>query len=138
MTILAALQIRRRDLPSSAVTLGRYLCMAVIYISSTWEIFESGIGDSLWPPMILALLSLAGAFLGIAFQIRGFVYFGTLFLFMSVLTMVAHAHRSLDHTWPWWVFGIVSGISILTLFGLLERQSEKTRQWLQQWRRWDS
>ena len=138
VTILAALQIRRRDLPNSAVTLGRYLCMAVIYISSTWEIFESGIGDSLWPPMILALLSLGGAFLGIAFQIRGFVYFGTLFLFMSVLTMVAHAHRSLDHTWPWWVFGIVSGISILTLFGLLERQSEKTRQWWQQWRRWDS
>ncbi len=137
VTVLAALQVRRHDLPQATVTLGRYLCMAVIYVSSTWEIFESGIGDSLWPPMILALLSLVGAFLGFAFHIRGFVYFGTLFLMMSVLTMVAHAQKSLDHTWPWWVFGIVSGISILTFFGLLERQSDKTRHWLKQWRQWD-
>ena len=138
VTVLGALQLRRKDLPEATVTLGRYFCMAVIYVSSTWEIFESGIGDSLWPPMILAVLSLVGAFLGLALHVRGFVYFGTLFLLMSVVTMVAHAQKSLDHTWPWWVFGIVSGISILVFFGMLERQSEKTREWLQQWRRWDN
>jgi hypothetical protein len=86
------------------------------------EIFISGIGESLAPPIILAVLSLAGIMAGIILRIKAFLYFGTLFLFMAMLSMVAHAQQALAHVWPWWAFGIGTGIAILVMFGMIEKR----------------
>ena len=97
----------------------------MIYVSSTMEIFISGIGESLAPPIILAVLSLAGIMAGMILRTKAFLYFGTLFLFMSMLSMVAHAQQTLGHVWPWWAFGIGTGIAILVMFGLIEKRKNE-------------
>ena len=110
---LIAGQINRRHLKPAQLAALRYACVLVIYLSSTSEIFLRGVGESLWPPMILAALSVAGVFVGIILQVRAFLYLGTSFVLLSVVSMVWHAQRAIDHVWPWWAFGIGLGICIL-------------------------
>ena len=89
------------------------------------EIFISGIGENLAPPIILAVLSLTGILVGMILRTKAFLYFGTLFLFMSMLSMVAHAQQALGHVWPWWAFGIGTGIAILVMFGVIEKRKNE-------------
>ena len=112
-------------MPKSQLEVIRYVCIAVIYVSSTMEIFIAGIGESLAPPIILAVLSLAGIVVGMVLQTKAFLYFGTIFLFMSMVSMVAHAQQALGHVWPWWAFGIGTGIAILVLFGVIEKHKNE-------------
>jgi hypothetical protein len=115
----------------------RYGAMMVIYVSSTWELFLRGIGDSLWPPMILAALAVAGALLGIVLQIRAFLYLGSAFVLMAMISMVWHASRAIEHVWPWWAFGIGMGIAILVLFGIFEKQREEVKLLIRRLRQWE-
>ncbi|MCA9209281.1 MAG: hypothetical protein KDA55_13040, partial [Planctomycetales bacterium] len=115
----------------------RYIAIGVIYVSSCSELFIHGISETLWPPMVLATLSVAGVFAGIAMRIRAFLYFGTSFLFMSLVAMVSHAGRAFGHVWPWWVFGLTMGIGILVMFGLFEKRRDEVRQVVSQLRSWD-
>ena len=122
ISTLIAAQLYSQKMSVSQLAGIRYFCIAVIYVSSTMEIFISGIGESLAPPIILAVLSLAGIMAGIILRIKAFLYFGTLFLFMAMLSMVAHAQQALGHVWPWWAFGIGTGIAILVMFGMIEKR----------------
>lgn len=135
-SIALATHIERDRIPKEAASWLRYLCMATIFCSSSSEILIQGIGRSLWPPMVLMVLSLLVGFLGIAFQIRSYLYSGLLFTLFAVVAMVAHAQQSVQHTWPWWVLGISLGIGIMVLFGMFERKrdqlmklSERLKSW---------
>ncbi len=125
ISTLIAAQLHSKSIEKSQLEGIRYICTAVIYVSSTMDIFISGIGESLAPPIILAGLSLAGIMAGIILRTKAFLYFGTLFLFMSMLSMVAHAQQALGHVWPWWAFGIGTGIAILVMFGLIEKRKNE-------------
>lgn len=136
LSVLAASQLLRERLTPTQLGLIRYVSSFVIYLSSTGEIFIQGLGQSLWPPMVLAVLSLAGMAAGVLLQVRSFLYVGVMFLFMSMVAMVSHAHRQFDHIWPWWAFGICVGALILVGFGLMEKRrndltalSRKLKQW---------
>jgi hypothetical protein len=136
VSLLIAGQLGSRLLSRGQLASLRYLCVAVIYISSTSEIFISGIGDQLWPPMVLALLSVGGILLGIMFRIRSFLFLGSTFLLMAMFAMVSHAHQQLNHVWPWWAFGIGMGVAILVLFGWFESRRSRVKEIagrLQQW-----
>ena len=97
ISTLIAAQLYSHRIQKSQLEGIRYICIAVIYVSSTMEIFISGIGENLAPPIILAVLSLAGILVGMILRTKAFLYFGTLFLFMSMLSMVAHAQQALGH-----------------------------------------
>ncbi|MCE9556780.1 MAG: hypothetical protein K8T91_25815, partial [Planctomycetes bacterium] len=134
-SLLIAAHLNRRRLDDEQLTAIRYLCITVIYLSSTGQIWLM-LGQSLWPPMLLALLSVAGIFSGIALKVRAFLYQGMSFLALAVLSMIWHASRHIGHVWPWWAFGVVLGLSILALFGLFEKKRpemlvlvEKMKQW---------
>ncbi len=137
VSVLIAGQFNRNSLTSKQLATLRYLSVAVIYVSSTSEIFISGLGDKLWPPMVLALLSVVGIMAGILMQIRSFLYLGSLFLLMAMITMVAHAHRKFDHVWPWWAFGITLGIAILIVFGLFEKKKNEMKAIAGQLKEWE-
>ena len=96
-----------------------------------------GLGSSLWPPMILASLSVAGIFAGMLLRIRAFLYLGSLFLLMALVSMVSHAHQRFDHVWPWWAFGIGLGIAILVMFGLFEKRKREMRQLAEHLNQWE-
>ena len=115
----------------------RYASILVIYLSSTSEIFIRGVGQSLWPPIVLACLSMAGVFLGIMLRVRAFLYLGSSFVMLSIVSMVWHARVAIDHTWPWWAFGIGSGICILIFFGAFEKKRPEIMRWIEQLQKWE-
>jgi Na+-driven multidrug efflux pump len=66
------------------------------------------------------------------------LYFGSLFLLMAMITMVAHAHQRLDHVWPWWAFGIGLGIAILVMFGLFEKKKNEMKAIAGRFKEWET
>jgi hypothetical protein len=141
LSVLLAAQINRRRLSANQLTAIRYACATIIYMSSTGEMFmqmitPSGQADML-RPMILASLSVAGIMAGIMLRIRAFLYLGASFLFLSIITMVWHASRIVQHTWPWWVFGIGLGLMILVMFGIFEKKRSELTELIDRMRQWE-
>ncbi len=138
LSVLAAAQWHREKLSEAQLTAMRYASIIVIYVSSTGDMFITGIAENLWMPIILAALSVAGVFAGILLRIRAFVYLGTSFLFVSIVSMIWHAAQSIDHVWPWWAFGIVLGLLILTLFGVFEKKRQEVLRLVGEFRQWEA
>ena len=111
--------------------------MLLIYLSSTAEVFLVGIGESLWPPMILASLAVAGALCGIALRVRAFLYTGTCFVLLAMVSMVWHAYLKFEHAAIWWAFGITLGVAILSVFAVFERQRARVNHWLVEVNHWE-
>jgi hypothetical protein len=88
--------------------------------------------------MVLATLAVIGIMAGIMLHVKSFLYFGSLFLLMAMITMVSHAHQRLHHVWPWWAFGIGLGIAILVMFGLFEKRKNDMKAIAQGLREWDA
>ena len=137
ISTLVAAQISRNSLTRAQLGLIRYICLTVIYLSSTSEIFINGLGEQLWPPVVLALLAVGGILVGMMLQIRAFLYLGIVFLFLALVTMVSHAHQRFEHVWPWWAFGFSLGVAILVMFGLFEKKKKEMGEAIGQLRQWD-
>ena len=137
VSLLVAAQLSRDRIAETQLTAIRYFSMLVIYVSSTGEMFIEGIAEQTWRPILLALLSVAGVFTGILLRIRSFLYLGTSFLVLAIVSMVWHATLALDHSWPWWVFGIGLGMLILTVFGLFEKRRNDMQRLIGELRAWD-
>jgi hypothetical protein len=137
VSALLAAHVNRNRLRLDVLTAIRYAATVVIYVSSTSEIFIRGIGETLWPPMVLLLLAVAGALLGIALRVRAFLFLGTAFTVLSLVAMVAHASRAIEHNWPWWVFGISVGIAILILFGVFEKKRTEVLALIGRLKQWE-
>jgi hypothetical protein len=72
--------------------------------------------------MILMALSVAGVMVGMLFRLRAFLFLGTSFLGIAVLTMIYYASVNLHWTWLWYVAGIALGAAIIALFALFEKK----------------
>jgi hypothetical protein len=62
---------------------------------------------------------------------------GSTFTLIALVAMVRHAAQSIDHVWPWWVFGITLGVSILVLLGVFEKKRTEVMLLIGRLRRWD-
>jgi hypothetical protein len=137
LSVLAAAQINRHRLPPAMLTAIRYAATIVIYVSSTSEIVTRGLAAGIVPPMVLLGLAVAGALVGIAFRVRAFLILGSAFTLVALVAMVRHAAQSIDHVWPWWVFGIALGVAILVLFGIFEKKRAEVMQLIGRLRQWE-
>jgi hypothetical protein len=137
ISILGAAQLNRDRLDAKQLTFIRYFAIVVIYLSSTSEMMIQGLGQTLWPPMVLAILSIAGALVGIAVRVRAFLYLGVAFLVISILGMVFHAHQAVENIWPWFVFMLVTGIGIWVLIALRDRYQDRLTEIIDNLRTWD-
>ena len=137
VTILAAAQLNRDRLERGALASIRYFAITTIYVSSTGEMFQHGIGTTLWLPMVLAGLSVLGVLAGMMLRVRAFLYLGTSFLLLSLVSMVWHAARSIGHVWPWWVFGFTLGLALLTLFGIFEKKRAEMLLLIERLKEWE-
>lgn len=137
LTLLAAAQLNRDRLNEKTLASVRYFAMTTIYVSSTGEMFQHGIGTTLWLPMVLAGLSVFGVLAGIVLRVRAFLYLGTSFLLLSIISMVWHAARSIGHVWPWWVFLFTLGVALLTLFGVFEKKRPEVLALVGSLREWE-
>ncbi len=125
--VLLLAQRYRDQLDSKLAAAIRYGATLTIYISSTADMLIQQIGTTLWGPIILILLALAGIAAGALLQIRPFLYLGSLFVLIALLSMVWHAARSIDQVWPWWAFGITMGIGLLAGLMSIEKNKGKLK-----------
>jgi len=142
LSVLVAAHINRARLNDAALISVRYICVIIIYLSSAGEMFmklvvPNGVEDWL-RPIILASLSVVGIFAGILLRVRAFLYLGASFLLLSIVAMVWNAGRLVQHTWPWWVFGITLGLAILVVFGVFEKHRREVQSMIARLRQWDA
>ena len=137
ISVLGAAQLNQKRLSAQQLTFIRYLAIIMIYLSSTSEMMIQGLATSLWPPLVLATLSIMGVFLGIGLRVRAFLYLGVAFLVISILSMIFHAHQAVGNIWPWFVFGVVSGIGFWILIALRDRYQDRLQEIVDNLREWD-
>jgi hypothetical protein len=126
---------RDRLTPAQAAAL-RYLSLCVLYLSSTADMFITGLGNSVVLPLLLALLSVLGVLTGILTRVRAFLFLGVTFLCLVIFSMIWYAAVDLYQTWVWWVSGIVLGVAILTLFAVFEKRRQDVMRLLEQLQQW--
>ena len=137
VSVLAAAQWNRQRLTEAQLAAIRYPAITLIYVSSAGEMFLTGISHSFWLPVVLMVLSVGGVLAGIMLRVRSFLYLGASFLLLSMVSMVWHAADAINHTWPWWAFGIGLGLGVLTLFGLFERKRNEMLRLLGELKSWE-
>jgi hypothetical protein len=139
LTVLVAEQINRGRLPPTQSKAIRYFALAVIYISSTADIFIARIEQSLFVPMVLVLLVLAvlGALVGIMLRVRSYLYLGVSFLLVDVCMMIYHATVDLGHAWVLWLSGVLVGTLIIALFAVFEKRRNDLLAALERFKEWE-
>jgi hypothetical protein len=134
--VLVAEHLNRDRLTVAQSQALRYAGLGLLYMSSTADMFIAGLGHSVWLPLVLMLLSIAGVLLGIMFQIRAYLFLGIGFLFLVIFSMIWHAAVDLAQTWVWYACGIVLGAAILTLFAVFEKRRNDVLHMLEQLKQW--
>ncbi|HET6979772.1 MAG TPA: hypothetical protein VFI24_25800, partial [Pyrinomonadaceae bacterium] len=121
LSVLVAAYLNEEKLTEDQMASVRYLSLVTIYVSSTADIFINGVANSPWLPLILGSFALAGVFAGIMFRIRGLLFLGSIFLLLSIVTMIWYASANFGWTWLWYVFGIMTGATIIFMFAVFEK-----------------
>ena len=136
LIVLAAEQVNRDRLrPAQALGL-RYAGLLLVYLSSTADMFLTGLGRGVQLPIALAPLSAAGVLLGTLQHVRAFLFLGVTFLSLDAFAQIWHAAVGRAQAWVWWASGIVLGAAILTLFALFEKRRNDVLKVLDALRRW--
>ncbi len=137
LIVLVSEHVNRRELRAEVSAGLRYLGIGMLYVSSAADMFIAGVGESLWLPVILACLCVAGVIGGIVLRVRAFMFLGTGFLLLDVFAMIWHAAVDRDQTWVWYASGIVLGAGILALFALFEKRRDDLLAVVDRVRGWD-
>jgi hypothetical protein len=138
LSVLAAAHFNREQLSREQMAAFRYAALITIYVSSTADIFIHGVATSPWLPLVLAVLSVVGVLLGMLMQVRAYLFLGTAFLLLAVITMVWHAALSLGWGWLWYVSGIAFGVFILYLFAMFERRRAEMIGLMERLKTWEA
>ena len=137
LSVLAGAYMNEDKLSEEQFTGIRYLSLVTIYVSSTADIFINGAANSPWLPLILGSFSLAGVFAGISLRIRGLLLLGSIFLLLSIVTMIWYASVNLGWTWLWYVAGIVTGATIIFMFAVFEKKRGEVLRVVEGLKDWD-
>ncbi len=137
LATLIFVEVNRTRLTANVVNATRYLAILIAYFSSTAEIFLKAFEGQLWQPLLLLVLALLGVAAGIVLRVRAFLYCGTAFTLIALLGMVWHAQQAIGQVWPWWAFGICTGIGLIILLGYFEKNRSQVLVYLEHLKRWE-
>jgi hypothetical protein len=137
VSALLAAYLNEDNLTEDQMAGVRYLSLVTIYVSSTADIFINGVADSPWLPLVLGAFSLAGVFSGIIFRIRGLLLLGSVFLLLSIITMIWYASANLGWTWLWYVAGIATGATIIFMFAVFEKKRNEVLRVVEGLKEWE-
>lgn len=135
LCILVAEFVNHDRLTAAQSATARYLALAAIYISSSVE-YLPVVGRSVWLPLVLILLSLAGVLVGVVLRVRSFLYMGLVFLLLVIVSMVYYAYVDLNQTWVLWICCILLGLAIFAVVGFYEKRREQMLAAIRQFRAW--
>ena len=99
LILLRAEHLNRERLTESQSQGCRFLGLLLIYLSSTADLFITGLGNSVLLPVVLAVLSIGGVLAGILLRVRAFLLSGVCFLFLVVFSQIWHAAVDRAQTW---------------------------------------
>src|SRR5262249_16169116 len=136
LIILVAEHVNRDRLSRAQGTALRYLALGLLYLSSTADMFITGVGNSLVLPLVLALLSVLGVLAGILLRVRAFLLLGVSFLFLVVFSMIWHAAVDRTQTWVWWASGVSLGVAIVALFAVFEKRRNDVLKLIDEIKKW--
>ena len=137
LCVFAACQYFKDRLTSSQLASIRYASIGSIYVASTSEIFLQGIAKAPWLPIVLAVFSILGILFGIASRIRSMLWLGSMFLAVSMFSILWYAAVDLEQTWLWYVCGIILGATMLFVFGLFEKRREELKKMITGIQTWE-
>jgi len=137
LVVLVAEQLNQDRLKESQSAAIRYLALIVIYVSSTADMFIAGLGRSWELPLALMVLSVLGVLSGVLLRVRAFLYLGSSFLTLVIVTMIWHAGVDQRQTWILWSSGIVLGLLIYALFMYFEKRRQDVLNLVDQLKKWD-
>jgi hypothetical protein len=138
LSVLVSGHFNQARLTKDQMTTIRYGTLTMIYVSSTSDIFINGVSESAWLTIILAVLSVIGVFAGLMLRIRAFLFLGTAFLILSLLTIIWTASVNLNWSWLWYVTGIVFGALIIFTFALFERKRREMLELVERLKQWQA
>jgi hypothetical protein len=138
LCVLAASYLNRQRLTAAQMTTIRYLTSTVIYTSSTADVFLNGVASAPWLPLLLAGFAILGVLAGILLRVRAFLFLGTSFLGLALLTIIWHAAVDLQQTWLWFVTGIVAGALIIAMFAVFEKKRETVLRVVDDLKKWEA
>jgi uncharacterized integral membrane protein len=138
LPMLVAEHINRDRLSAEQGAAVRYLALAIVYVSSTADVFISHVGTDISLPLVLVLmgLSVCGVLAGMLLRVRSFLYLGVTFLMVDLSIMIYHAAWDLRHAWVFWAAGIAVGLAIFVLFALFEKRRNDLLHALEQFKQW--
>jgi len=113
----------------------RYMALSVIYVSSTVE-FLRGVGESVWLPLVLVGLSVAGALVGLLLRIRSFLYLGVTFLMVVIVRMILYAAFEQGQIWVFWAAVVALGLAVIGLFAVFEKRRNDVLAALERFKGW--
>lgn len=134
--VLGAAYLNHERLSPQQMTSIRYAASVTIYVSSTADIFLNGVAQAPWLPVVLAGLSVIGVLAGIMLRVRAFLFLGTAFLVLAMLTIIWYAAVDLRHTWLIWLTVVIAGVLILGVFAVFEKKRQDVLRVVEQVRRW--
>ena len=137
LSVLLAAYLNEDKFSEDQMAAIRYLSLVTIYASSTADIFINGVANSPWLPLILGAFSLAGVFSGIMFKIRGLLLLGSVFLLLSITTMIWYASVNFGWTWLWYVAGIATGATIIFMFAVFEKKRSEVLRVVEGLKEWE-
>ncbi len=137
LSVLLAAYLNEDNMSEDQMTGIRYMSLVTIYASSTADIFINGVANSPWLPLILGSFSLAGVFAGILFRVRAMLLLGSVFLLLSITTMIWYASENFGWTWLWYVAGIVTGATIIFMFAVFEKKRNEVMRVVEGLKEWD-
>jgi hypothetical protein len=138
LAALVFVEFNRKRLQDEVVVATRYIAILVAYLSSTSEIFLKAFEGELWQPLLLLILSLCGVAAGIVLRVRAFLLCGAAFTMVALLGMVWHAQQAIGQVWPWWAFGIATGIGLIVCLGYFEKNRPRVIAYLEHFRKWEN
>jgi hypothetical protein len=135
--LLISEHINREQLqPAQRHTL-RYIALGMLYISSTADMFITGLGQHWGPPIALMLLAVGGMACGIMLRVQAYLFLGLSFLFLDVCSLVWHAAWDRHNVWVACVFGIALGAGILAVVALFEKRRDDMLRMIEQFKTWE-
>jgi hypothetical protein len=122
ISILALVQLLKREIPQKARDPLRYLGAIVILVSPTFHI----VGGS-WPHLVSLLVASVGiVLLAIALRVRALMYAGAGFLMADLVAMIVRG--SLAHPNLLWIVGLGVGAFVVALAAVCENRREQLQQ----------
>ena len=134
---LIFVEANRSRLDGNAVTATRYMAILLAYLSSTSEIVLKAFEGQMWQPLLLLMLAVVGVLAGIGLRVRAFLFCGATFVMVALLGMVWHAQQAIDQVWPWWAFGILTGVSLIVMLGYFEKNRPQVLGYAERLKSWE-